>query len=48
VTGRNIYSWQRLGDLLGVDHKTIQRWHKDGLAIVARELNRQNKVGIAT
>ena len=47
VTGRNIYSWRRLGDLLDVDHKTIQRWRKDGLAIIARELNRQNKVGIA-
>lgn len=39
LTGRHIYSWRRLGDLLGADHKAVQRWHLDGLKLILRKLD---------
>ncbi len=34
VTGRHLYAWRRLATLLGTDHKTIQRWHKEGIDLI--------------
>ena len=34
VTGRALYSWRRLGGLLGADHKAVQRWHAQGIAML--------------
>ncbi len=31
VTERHLYSWRRLGELLGADHKAVQRWHAQGI-----------------
>jgi hypothetical protein len=31
VTERHLYSWRRLGALLGADHKAVQRWHAQGI-----------------
>jgi len=34
LTGRHIYPWRRLGVMLGADHKSVQRWHGQGLAML--------------
>jgi hypothetical protein len=34
VTERHLFSWRRLGALLGADHKAIQRWHAQGIDII--------------
>jgi len=31
VTERHLYSWRRLGGVLGADHKAVQRWHAQGI-----------------
>jgi hypothetical protein len=31
VTERHLYSWRRLGSVLGADHKAVQRWHAQGI-----------------
>ena len=36
LTGRHLYPWRRLATLLGADHKAVQRWHADGVAIIVR------------
>jgi hypothetical protein len=38
VTERHIYSWRRLGGLLGADHKAVQRWHAQGIDMVLAAL----------
>jgi hypothetical protein len=43
LTGRHLYPWRRLGTTLGADHKSVQRWHKDGLGFILtglKELSR--------
>ena len=40
VTERHLYSWRRLAGLLGADHKAIQRWHGQGIALIVAGLNR--------
>jgi hypothetical protein len=39
LTDRHLYSWRRLGTTLGADHKAIQRWHAQGLDMIASALN---------
>ena len=39
LTGRHLFAWRRLGAALGADHKAVQRWHAQGLEIIARALN---------
>jgi hypothetical protein len=31
VTERHLYSWRRLGEVMGADHKAVQRWHGQGV-----------------
>lgn len=40
VTERHLFTWRRLGALLGADHKAIQRWHGQGIAMIVSALNR--------
>ncbi len=40
TTERHMFTWRRLGTLLGADHRAIQRWHRDGIDIIVRSLNR--------
>lgn len=42
VSGRHLFSWRRLGQLMGADHKAIQRWHADGIGIILDALRRQS------
>ena len=39
VTERHLFTWRRLGSLLGADHKAIQRWHAQGIAMIVAALN---------
>ena len=39
VTERHLFPWRRLGTLLGADHKAVQRWHAQGIALIVESLN---------
>jgi len=38
VTERHLFTWRRLGALLGADHKAIQRWHGQGILLIVQAL----------
>ena len=38
-TERHLYSWRRLGTVLGADHKAVQRWHATGIEMIVAALN---------
>ena len=38
LTDRHLYPWRRLGVALGADHKAIQRWHAQGIAMIVKAL----------
>lgn len=40
ISGRHIFSWRRLAEVLGADHKAIQRWHAEGIRIIIVALRR--------
>jgi hypothetical protein len=39
ITDRHLFAWRRLGKALGADHKAVQRWHAQGIAIIVAALN---------
>jgi hypothetical protein len=39
TTDRHLYPWRRLGAALGADHKAVQRWHAQGIAMIVASLN---------
>ncbi|MGC8468938.1 MAG: DUF6362 family protein [Acetobacteraceae bacterium] len=39
LTERHLYTWRRLGGLLGADHKAVQRWHAEGIDRIVAALN---------
>lgn len=41
VTDRHLFPWRRLGKALGADHKAIQRWHAQGIAMIVTGLQEQ-------
>jgi hypothetical protein len=38
VTERHLFSWRKLGTVLGADHKAVQRWHGQGIDILVAAL----------
>ena len=40
MTARHLYSWRRLGQAVGADHKAVQRWHGQGIGLIVELLNR--------
>lgn len=38
ITERHLYSWRKLGALLGADHKAVQRWHGQAIDIIVDAL----------
>ena len=40
ITDRHLYTWRRLGVALGADHKGVQRWHAQGIAMIVTALLR--------
>ncbi|HQT87909.1 MAG TPA: DUF6362 family protein [Acidiphilium sp.] len=45
ITLRHLYPWRRLATLLGADHKSIQRWHKEGLRLILAGLTLSARAG---
>lgn len=43
VTERHLFSWRRLGGLLGADHKAVQRWHGQGVDMLVAALSAMRK-----
>jgi len=41
LTDRYLFSWRRLGGVLGADHKAVQRWHMLGIDMIVSAVNRQ-------
>jgi hypothetical protein len=39
ITDRYLFPWRRLGKAMGADHKAIQRWHAQGIAMIVAALN---------
>lgn len=44
VQERHLYSWRRLGNALGCDHKAAQRWHGYGIEDIVRGLTQDTVV----
>lgn len=38
VTGRHVFSWRRLGEKIGAHHMAVQRWHGQGIDLIAAGL----------
>jgi len=38
LTGRHLYPWRRLATLVGADHKSVQRWHRNGVKMLVAAL----------
>jgi len=38
TTDRHVYAWRKLGKVLGADHKAVQRWHAQGIALIVASL----------
>ncbi len=38
VSDRHLFPWRKLGDMLGADHKAVQRWHKQGIDLIVAGL----------
>ena len=38
TTERHLFSWRRLGTAMGADHKAVQRWHAQGIALIVAAL----------
>ncbi len=34
VTERHLFSWRRLGGVMGADHKAVQRWYAQGIDMI--------------
>ena len=39
MTDRHLYSWRRLGTMIGADHKAVQRWHAQAVDMIVAALN---------
>lgn len=39
LTNRHLFPWRRLAAAVGADHKSVQRWHARGVAIIEEGLN---------
>jgi hypothetical protein len=38
LTRRHLFPWRRLAGVLGADHKSVQRWHGDGIRFLMKAL----------
>jgi hypothetical protein len=41
TTDRHLFPWRRVAMAIGADHKAVQRWHRQGIAIIVAALNRE-------
>lgn len=40
LTGRHLFSWRRIGETIGADHRAVQRWHAEGIDTITSRLNK--------
>lgn len=38
LTGAHLYPWRRIATAMGADHKAVQRWHRQGIALIRNSL----------
>ena len=38
LTGRYLFAWRRIATAVGADHKAVQRWHAQGVALIVASL----------
>lgn len=41
TSDRHLFTWRRLGQLIGADHKAMQRWHAQGIDFIVAGLKRR-------
>ena len=39
MTDRHLFSWRRLGAMLGADHRAVPRWHTEGIGHIVAALS---------
>ena len=44
VTERHLYSWRRLGEAVGADHKAVQRWHGQGIDMLVATIGAMRRM----
>jgi hypothetical protein len=42
TTEKHLFPWRRIGKTIGADYQAVQRWHAQGIALIVRQLLRQN------
>ncbi|WP_428485970.1 DUF6362 family protein [Rhodopila sp.] len=42
VTDRHLFTWRRVGKVLGCDYRAIQRWHAEAIDLIVRALHARN------
>jgi hypothetical protein len=47
VTERHLFSWRRLGVVMGADHKAVQRWHAQGIDMLVAAVGVLQREGLA-
>ena len=45
VTERHLFSWRRLGGVMGADHKAVQRWHAQGIDMLVAAVGALRRAG---
>ena len=40
MSDRHLFTWRRLGQMIGADHKAMQRWHAQGVDLIVAGLKR--------
>ena len=40
TTGKHVYTWRRLGDVIHADYRAVKRWHRQGIAIIVAALGK--------
>ena len=44
VTERHLYSWRRLGEAVGADHKAVQRWYGQGIDMLVASIGAMRRM----
>lgn len=42
LTDRHLFTWRRIGCVLGADYRAIQRWHGEAIDLIAAALRAKN------
>ena len=41
ITERHLFTWRRIGKVLNTDYRAVQRWHGEGITLIAAALRRK-------